>query len=149
MSRKVFIVLFFLLVSVFNIAFGQEIYVELMSEEIMRWRNNSYNIYHFYDSLPRDLDRPLLIMREIVNYLQTNNYISAGNTSNPQKINLNQFDWDLDLSDWRGGHPIFEWWNPTTNWKAIKYKSYLYIIRIRVEGTDDFGGDIYRINIRG
>jgi len=76
MSRKVFVVSFFLLISVLNISFGQRIIgdpinVDITSEEIIRFRNNSYNIYHldvgFSDNYR---DRPILIISEIVNYLQ-------------------------------------------------------------------------------
>jgi hypothetical protein len=146
MTRKVFVVSVFLLVSVFNIAFGQTIRLDITSEEIMKFRNNSYNIYHLYVGLPdNNSDRPIQVIREIVNYLQKNNYLSAVNSSNPEKVDIKQFDWDLEIGDGPGAHPIFEWWNNKADWHAIKYKNFLYIIR----GKDGFSGEIYKITIRG
>lgn len=149
MTRKVFAVSVFLLVFVFNIAFGQSSDVKIMSEEIIKWDNKSCNIYHLdlYSSLDDTyFVNPLLIIREIYNYLQVNNYISAVNSTTPQKIDDDQLDWDLGLSGYRGGHPIFEWWNTSTLWKAIKYRNNLYIIRRATENSDF---EIYKINIRG
>jgi hypothetical protein len=143
MTRKIFGVSFFLFISVCKIAFGQETYVDIMSEEIMRFNNKSYNILHLYVSGPdnySNMPTPLII--GICNYLRENNFISAVYSASLQKIDIDQFDWDLDLIPWRGGHPIFEWMNTATYWHTIIYKSNLYIIRTR-EGLD-----IYRINIR-
>ena len=158
MSRKVFVVSFFLLISVLNISFGQRIIgdpinVDITSEEIIRFRNNSYNIYHldvgFSDNYR---DRPILIISEIVNYLQKNNYLSAVNSSTPQKVDFKQFNWDLGISG-AGAHPIFEYWNSLMEWHVIKYKTYLYIIKghgdFFYEETDGISDDLYKINIRG
>jgi hypothetical protein len=126
--------------------------IDVMNEEIMRWRNVSYNILHLYvDVKLSDFGipdlysyRPIPIIREICDHLQKINLISAVDQTSLQKIDLDQFDWDLDLIGWRGGHPIFEWWNPTSDWHVILFRNRLYIIK----GRNGFRGEIYRINIK-
>jgi len=143
------IVLVFLLISVFNIAFGQNRQITsiiIQSEEVLKRNNISYKFFHFsVEFLGISPDNPFpIIIDRICNLLRTYNYLPGVDTNILQVIKIDQFDKELGLSGWLGGHPLFESWNNRFEWNAIIYNSYLYIIRVRGGVVSDF----YRLPIR-
>lgn len=116
--------------------------IEVMSEELIKWKGTNYNILHIYIDMDPNMFTDKSIIKEICNSLQRSEYLSSVDLYNLKSIDYKQFNLDMEFSDWTGGHPIFEWWNNSCEWHIIQFKEYVYLIKGK--GYDGF---IYKAKI--
>ncbi|MDR2500111.1 MAG: hypothetical protein LBD37_03395 [Treponema sp.] len=124
MSKK--IIVFMVSLSIFAVAFvsAQTIDIKIIGEE----GNSGFNFLLLdvkADGIP---DRTTV--RAICNFLQRNYIILGFDPDTIQEIDDNQFTTDLGFGEWRGGHPIYEYWyGLNLNWHCLQNNGYFYVMK--------------------
>lgn len=131
----------FLLFFILHSLIAQSIKVEIMSEEIIKWHDKTFNILHLYTNPFNKEYTDKAYIKEICNYLQRERNISEVDLNALIVLNYQEFDKELNII-WMGGHPIFEWWNNSCEWHMLKYGNYIYIIK-----GIGYQGSIYKLKI--